>query len=290
MRNFERRLDRIERPVGYLGLVGLIAVLSGLTIVHFSGWDSDWSTENWMLFLSTTLVAVWFYPHLPFLVLGVAAISGWCGLDLIRDTETSLRLIRWAGRASLMALLIIWISRVRQMLDRAENLSRVDDLTGLPNRRALLESLGAEFYLNGRPEHHFSLAMIDCDQFKQVNDQQGHEVGDQVLRRLAQVLRENARDGDFVGRLGGDEFCLILPNVSLEQSRQVIDRLRTALGRQLGAEFPNLTYSIGVISVRVQNPSPDRSLDPFACLKRVDEVMYEAKHEGRDQTRYESIR
>ena len=112
--------------------------------------------------------------------------------------------------------LLAWLLRLREQLTAAKQLARVDGLTGLPNRQALIEALEAELSRAKRFGRPFSLALLDCDGFKQINDLRGHLAGDEVLRRIGESLRQNTRPFDCAGRWGGDEFLIVMSEVDCD--------------------------------------------------------------------------
>lgn len=154
-----------------------------------------------------------------------------------------------------------------------------DTLTGLANRRMLMERLREEEQRSQRGGQPFVLVMVDVDHFKQVNDTWGHDVGDQVLSRIASVLQESMRGYDLCGRWGGEEFLLLLPETSLSMAVPVIERLRRQL-RELelcvAGERLAITASFGVAE---QQPGEGYS----QTLNRADTALLEAKHSGRDR-------
>lgn len=145
-----------------------------------------------------------------------------------------------------------------------------DGLTGAVTRQALLETL--EPLLGGR---HVVL-MVDLDHFKAVNDQFGHMVGDRALRHLVEVLRARVRQGDMVCRWGGEEFLVLLRDVSLEQGQGLAERLREAVKTSVSPGIPPLTISLGVASLERVTSVPE-------LLVLVDARMYAAKAGGRDR-------
>lgn len=153
-------------------------------------------------------------------------------------------------------------------------LSQSDPLTGLHNRRHLFERLESELARVGRG-HELTVLMIDLDNFKPVNDQLGHAAGDQLLCRVAQALRRETRAGDVVGRYGGDEFMVVLPDTGVQHAIQVADRLVAAvreLGSAAGLDVP-MTASIGITAA-------EQGDDAAAVLERADENAYRAKESG----------
>lgn len=157
--------------------------------------------------------------------------------------------------------------------------SQRDVLTGLANRRLLMERLREEELRSRRSGRGFVLAMIDVDHFKQINDTWGHEVGDQALSEIARVLQDNVRGCDLCGRWGGEEFLLVLPETGLAQARPLIERLRGAL-RSLpvmaGGERLTITASFGVAEHRASEGYSQ-------VLNRADAALLEAKRSGRDR-------
>ena len=160
---------------------------------------------------------------------------------------------------------------------RIEELSRRDPLTGLTNRRWLDEVLLLEVERARRYGAPLSVVMVDLDHFKAVNDSHGHTVGDQVLRGAAEALSGAARITDVVGRYGGEEFLLVLPNTELDEAVRMAERLRLAV-RAMPVSFRDepVTGSFGVAAW-----APDDSA--AGLVERADEALYEAKRGGRDR-------
>jgi diguanylate cyclase (GGDEF)-like protein len=154
-----------------------------------------------------------------------------------------------------------------------------DQLTGVANRRHFFQAAEEEFGRFIRYNRSFSLLMLDVDHFKEVNDKYGHPVGDKVLKELAETLLRNKRDTDLFGRLGGEEFALLLPETTLSGATEIAVRLRRTcytIGVP-GHMAIHITVSIGVTQVR----NEDSCFDDV--LARVDETLYRAKNNGRDR-------
>jgi diguanylate cyclase (GGDEF)-like protein len=165
-------------------------------------------------------------------------------------------------------------------LDHMAKLALTDELTGLPNRRAFMEALRREHASVQRYEVPTSIAVMDIDHFKQVNDTYGHDAGDEVLRQVAHVLCEELRRDDLVGRLGGEEFGAILTHDSFGDACRVGDRLCSAVrGISLeigGSRLSNISISVGIAAL-------DAAVPPDGALKFADRAMYQAKRLGRDR-------
>jgi diguanylate cyclase (GGDEF)-like protein len=150
-----------------------------------------------------------------------------------------------------------------------------DGLTGLKNHRAFQESLHSAAQMAERLQQPLSLVMFDIDHFKQFNDTYGHPAGDELLRQVAQVLRESARAYDVAARYGGEEFALLLPNTTLEQAVQVAERLRQQI-RAIENPHAPVSASFGVATYR-------RGTPPATLVYEADAALYRAKRSGRDQ-------
>lgn len=185
------------------------------------------------------------------------------------------------------------LARVRsstRLLDLQRQLRQaalVDALTGLPARRAFLEQLSREWHRARREKTPLACVMADVDFFKRINDSYGHAVGDEVLRTVASVLRQQVRASDLVGRLGGEEFCVILPNCDEEEAAAWAERARLAISRAgvaVGDRTLFVTASFGVAAIEEDNTSAEELLD------RADQALLCAKQAGRDRVlRYSAV-
>jgi diguanylate cyclase (GGDEF)-like protein len=174
------------------------------------------------------------------------------------------------------ALVYTDVSDLMSHAEKLHELATVDDLTGLYNRRhflSLVENESNRFERYRRPT---SLVMIDVDEFKAVNDQFGHAIGDHVLRELARLILASKRKADIAARVGGDEFLILLPETSEQNAFVVADRFRQRVGSHVFSAEARLrvTVSIGIAEA-------SDALLPL--IKRADEALYRAKRGGRNQ-------
>ena len=169
---------------------------------------------------------------------------------------------------------------LKSALGAMHKLASEDVLTGLMNRRALIEGLHLEVDRSQRFNSELSVLMIDLDHFKKINDQHGHAMGDTVLRGVGRSLRAGIRSIDFAGRYGGEELCVVLPGTNLLGAVKVAESLRRAIAaaqHKDGSFTINVTASIGVAATSHQSMSAD------ALLRCADASLYLAKQSGRNQ-------
>ncbi|AYC33866.1 GGDEF domain-containing protein [Pseudomonas cavernae] len=167
---------------------------------------------------------------------------------------------------------------LQQALERIQLLAITDELTGLYNRRFANDLLAQQKALADRGSYGFVLCLLDLDLFKTVNDRFGHANGDAVLKQLAQLLRRVVRDVDFVARLGGEEFLLLVSRTDVTGAELMVERLRQAVRATQWQDCPDLqlSLSIGISAYRPVEAWED-------TLLRADSALYQAKNAGRDQ-------
>ncbi len=158
-------------------------------------------------------------------------------------------------------------------------LSRIDSLTGLLNHGSWKDLLQLKFHKCQQQQSHATIALIDIDHFKQINDSHGHIVGDVVLRQLSLELRRNLRENDLAGRYGGDEFCVILPQLPLVQAAQAMERMRETFSNYRNPQIPDLRVSLSIGLADFQPSYTDASM----WLNAADRALYVAKDTGRNR-------
>lgn len=265
--------QRIEdlRPSTTVALVvALLGVVAGLDIA--TGAEVSFS----LFYLAPVVVITIRWGNGWGQAAAIAAAAVWYLIDHVSGAQYSHPLIPvWnAGvRFGFFGLVSVLAGGLYTVVQRETLLARTDSLTGLPNRRALMELAGRELDRAERQGSTVAVAVIDLDDFKSVNDRFGHEAGDRVLCGFAEVARASLRSVDITARTGGDEFTVILPGIDAVAAGHVLDRLRTELlGRVEGA----IRCSIGVAS------ATDGDLD--SLLAAADAALYQAKRGGRATT------
>jgi diguanylate cyclase (GGDEF)-like protein len=175
------------------------------------------------------------------------------------------------------SVLILFLARAwRMSYLTAVRQAAIDPLTGIGNRRAFLTDLDAQIVRQRRYAGCFSLALLDLDGFKALNDSKGHRAGDEALKLVAEVLRSRTRRSDSVGRIGGDEFGILMPDTGPECA-SMLGEVYAAIARSTTAADCAVTSSIGCTTFR----SPPE--DPAAALQEADRIMYEEKLRRRNR-------
>jgi diguanylate cyclase (GGDEF)-like protein len=208
--------------------------------------------------------------------LGLFATAVWTATDLL-DGVTGGTVV--AGNAALRTLgllfVIVMVDTTMRQLRLASLLSWTDELTGLPNRRAFLDRAELELARMRRTGTPTTVVYLDVDGFKGVNDHHGHEVGDDVLRRIGHALRSRVRATDVAARLGGDEFVLLLTDTDAAAAEPLLRQLQRGVAADASPDDTPITASIGAVTFL----SPPASVN--ALLRAPDGLMYEAKRDGR---------
>jgi len=180
------------------------------------------------------------------------------------------------------------LRQLKQESDELRRLISLDDLTLLLNRREFLKRFVAEIVRSRRHEHDLAVVMVDIDDFKSVNDTYGHAAGDEVLRHLGGFLQAESRKSDVAGRVGGDEFVVLLPETDLDGAIAAAEKLRfgiAAASKEWTQGVPGITVSMGAVHSRYDSPNFDEGV----ILDQADKCMYQAKRDGRNCTRYATV-
>ncbi len=237
-----------------------------------------------VFYLVPVAAAAWFSgTPMAIAAPAVAAIT-WLVAEIASSRlDSNIYVYSWNFTARLLFLLLValLLAQLRRMLDRERTLSRTDALTDLPNARAFREMADAEIARAERYGQPLSLAFIDVDDFKLINDSRGHRAGDRLLRRMAEIIRDNLRSSDFVARYGGDEFVILLPVADKNAAQAVVDKLREKVAQAMVSESCPVSLSIGVVTREPGGPA----VTVDGMLENADRLMYEAKTGGKGDAR-----
>lgn len=205
-----------------------------------------------------------------------ASGAGFLARLLYLSGEVSVAAALWnlGNEMAVFIALVLITHHGRTLLDRLAAQSRLDLLTGALNTRGIIEAYDVERARAIRHAVPLSVAFIDLDDMKRVNDELGHGEGDEMLRTLAASVMSSIRETDIFGRVGGDEFALVLPDTDEHEALRAIQRLRRVVNRRSRPEGPYISVSVGVVTFRRTPPSADDA------LKAADSLMYMAKRAG----------
>lgn len=250
---------------GLVVAVGTADVLSGFEVSLLSLYAVPVALAAWAVSSRTayTLAAVAVTLPTPFAALAGAPI-GWAVLWSVLSNFV------------LLGIIVMLLITLRRRLSDEAAFVATDTLTGLLNRGSFVARLDAELTRATRYGRAFTLAYVDLDNFKAVNDLEGHDAGDELLRRIADALRSSTRQTDVLGRLGGDEFAAVLPEITGGATGSVLENLRKQLSRAMAQGGWPVTFSIGAVTF--ETPI-DTSRE---ALQVADAAMYAVKRAGKD--------
>ncbi len=255
-----------------LVLVGALDYMSG-TSLSFS-----------VFYLVPIILLSWFVGRWAGIVAVVLSVLDWyAGPVLSGEVARQSAVERWHVVLELVLFLvaILLTTRLKRALEQERRYARTDYRTGALNSRAFQEFAEREMARAGRNRKPFTIAYIDLDDFKSVNDRHGHAAGDRILQSVSDIMMRNIRGSDVFARIGGDEFALLLPECGSDYAPTVMERLRSRFKNELGAGPLPVTLSAGAVTFL----EPPASYD--AMLEIVDTLMYSVKRSGKDAFRHE---
>ena len=257
----------------FIMLTGLLAVAGLGALDFYTGPEISFA----VFYLLPVTVSAWFAGASVGALIAEASTLSWLSADVMeaKAAYSHLLIPYWNAAVRLGLFLIVTFSV--SALKRALTYARTDYLTGIANGRAFVDLAGHELARARRSARPVTLAYLDVDNFKQVNDRLGHSTGDRLLRLVARMLRANVRATDAVARLGGDEFVILYPETSAEGARTALELLLDTLTRAVRRHRWPVTFSIGAVTFSRMPPNVE------AMLNQADEVMYDAKRTGKNR-------
>lgn len=237
-----------------------------------------------VFYLVPISLVIWFADARLSIIPFTASIVLWFWDDIV-DSGTYMHpfVPYWNIFVKIMffAIFIYILSYLKQILEREKMLARIDYLTEIANKRYFYESASKEINRSDRYRYPFTVAYIDLDDFKRVNDLFGHAAGDNLLRTTAQTLKSSVRVADTVARIGGDEFAILLPETDYENAENVIKRVQREVLSVVEKSSLPATLSIGMVTCA----KPPCTLE--SLVMKADNLMYLAKNEGKNTVRHE---
>ena len=266
-----------ERPVTIVAAFLLLATVAVLD--YLTGWEVSLT----IFYLPPMVLVAWVVGKRAGVLFALLSALVWLLVDALSGHPKAYTLIRiWNAvmLAGYFAVTVVLLAKLRVALEHERNLSRSDPVTGVANTRAFYEWSAKEVERARRYHRPITFVYVDCDDFKVVNDQQGHAAGDEVLREVAKALQEVVRDLDLVARVGGDEFAVVLSETDRTGAQVAVGRLREGLLGAMARRGWPVTFSMGVASFVAGATSVEDA------LRRADDLMYFAKRRGKSAVEF----
>jgi diguanylate cyclase (GGDEF)-like protein len=270
-------LERRSKP--FIFLAGLLLVFLLGVVDYLNGPDVSFL----IFYVVPVFIAAWYVGRRAGLWMCAASGLSWLvGAYATTEHFSNPAVAYWNAsvRLGFMVILAHLVASFKRSLARERELARTDYLTGSLNGRSFNELAGAEINRARRHAHPFTVAYVDVDDFKLVNDRHGHSAGDRLLKAVADSIRQNVRAIDTVARLGGDEFAVLMPETGEAAARVVISRVRRHLLEAVRRQGLRVTFSVGVVTW----DAPPSGVDEM--LRAADALMYTAKRLGKNTVRH----
>lgn len=253
-----------------------------LVLPDFSPWMASVFIFSFVALRTSVALPAVLVLYVVLIALAVA-YALWYGTDRLTRADVNLLVQEFVVSNAFTITMLYFLSRTKEELTRERTvralmmkLAHTDELTGLANRRFILQSLQRAIDRSARDQSKVAVVMFDLDRFKAINDTYGHPVGDEVLRRTAELARERLRTSDELGRYGGEEFLIVAFGADLDAAAHLAERLRVGFEQDDRPDQPRFTASFGVATHRPGEPIT-------AVLARADGALYAAKSRGRNR-------
>jgi diguanylate cyclase (GGDEF)-like protein len=275
-------LSRLNNQIGRLPKILLLFFSLVLAVsIAFCDYKIKEDISFYVFYSIPIFIASWFVGGLAGIFISFASSLAWGLVDFTRNESHQLILyLDSLLRLIFFTAMSLVISYLRKAFEREKNSAHTDFLTGLPNRRTFIERFSTEIERAKRYNRALTIAYIDLDNFKMLNDHYGHAVGDEALQKIAARLREDIRKSDFVARMGGDEFLLYLPETNGTQAMSSLKHLQNSLNEVTKTHALPITFSIGAITYAIPKSSAEE------MIKTADRIMYSAKSAGKNMIKH----
>lgn len=256
-------------------------------VIGYMDYATGYEVGVTVFYLVPISLAAYFISQRAGIAASLWSVAAWIISDFLTGPSRWLAIQCWDGLARLIffAVVALSLSALRRAYEIERQAARTDHLTATLNSRSFTDALSAELSRVKRYKHAFTVAYIDIDNFKTVNDRYGHTAGDELLRDVVHILKSQLRQTDVIARMGGDEFALLLPETEAQAAAATMEKVRNVflseISRVRGGEF--VTLSIGVLTC-VNPPSSVHDL-----IRMADELMYEVKRDGKNAIRHKVV-
>jgi diguanylate cyclase (GGDEF)-like protein len=274
---------RLEGPRGVLLVIGSFLLIVLIALVDcVTGPDLSFT----FFYLIPVIACAWWGGFAQGILLALAALVAWHLVDSLENPLLAPSILLWNGvvRFGTFVLTTSLVSRLHAGILCEQRLARTDPLTGAANGRTFYQAAATEVERARRAERPLTLAYLDLDNFKQLNDEFGHATGDAALLHVVHSIRLSLRAADLLARLGGDEFALLLPETDAEGAASLLVRLQEILVLEMASKSWPVTLSIGAITFL----RPSWGVD--VMIQEVDSLMYTAKRNGKGRVEHAVVR
>jgi diguanylate cyclase (GGDEF)-like protein len=255
--------------------------LAFLATVGFADYATGRDVNLSVFYVAPIALSTWFVGRRTGLFFAMLSSLTWfLADDMGRHAQPFVPYWNVSVRMGFYAVMVVILAKLKVALEHERNLSREDPTTEIANPRAFFEWGAKEIERARRFRHPITLLYVDCDDFKLINDRDGHAAGDEVLREVAQALQGAVRDVDFVARVGGDEFAVLLPETDPAGAQVAVGRLQEQLSREMARRGRPVTFSIGAATFSAGLSSLEEA------LREADRLMYSAKTCGKNAARF----
>ncbi len=262
-------------------IIGSVLIAGVGFVDYLTGYEISFS----LFYLIPISLLAWFAGRRFGIAASVASALVWLLAEISTGKVYSHPAIHYwnsAVRFSFFVIVTLLIATIARMLEREKEFANIDYLTEAANLRFFCGLLQSEIDRAQRYKHPFSLAYLDLDNFKAINDQFGHSMGDTVLAAVVNQAKGLLRKTDTVARLGGDEFAFLLPETDQKAAKSAISKIHNGLLEEMGKRQWPVTFSIGVITFIEPPDLADQA------VKLVDDLMYSVKGQGKNATIFAS--
>ncbi len=263
--------------------IGVVLTVALGIIDHTTGYEVAFS----IFYLLPIFIVSWYSGRGQGLIIACLSAAVWLTADLTSGHEYSHVAIPFWNtliRLGFFVVIVYFATENRALLLREQERARTDPLTSVANSRYFLEILDQEIRRTARYNRPMTLVYLDIDNFKQMNDTRGHGEGDRLLKTLAETIRKRTRSTDIIGRMGGDEFAVLMPETAEREAKAAIDDLRLYLIDRMGEQEWPVSFSIGVLTCY------DHACMVNDLIKIADQLMYTAKNSGKNAVRYSVLK
>ncbi len=277
---FLDKLDTYDK--NFLTVFGFILIAGLAVIDYLTGYEISFS----FFYLIPVALIAWYSGKNIALVATLVSAVVWQIVNLEAGESFSHNLIPvWNAltRLGFFVIVAILLVKLKSSLQHESTLARTDFLTGAANPRAFYEMTEVEILRSKRYGRSLTLCYLDADNFKQINDTLGHQIGDELLTRVVGTIKQSLRLTDVVARIGGDEFAILLPETNQTQARVAVNKVRENLRREMEREKWAVTFSIGVLTC-AEMPETVEQL-----IESADSLMYQVKNAGKDSVKFKEM-